>query len=122
MFGYEKLTAYQKALEFNRGIYVLLNSKVDLPRYIKDQLGRASLSVMLNIAEGSGRWGMKDQRNFYRIARSSAFECSSLIQFLLEVNEIKKEEASLHLDKINEVSRMLFGLIKNFESENIKQV
>ena len=54
MFPYENLEVYKKAFELNRRIYRILKEKNDLPAYLKSQLGRACLSVVLNIAEGSG--------------------------------------------------------------------
>ena len=53
MFGFEKLQVYQKAREFNLEIRrdVLSNEKLD--RVSRDQLRRAEMSIMLNIAEGT---------------------------------------------------------------------
>ena len=45
--------------------------KLRLPRYLKDQLNRASLSVCLNLAEGSGKTSIKDRKRFYEIALAS---------------------------------------------------
>jgi four helix bundle protein len=73
-FDFEKLTVYAKSKKFNKKIYEFLkSSKSD--RTTKDQLRRASFSIMLNIAEGSGRFSKADKRNFYIISRGSAFEC-----------------------------------------------
>lgn len=41
------------------------------------QMRRASVSILCNIAEGAGRWSARDQRNFYVIARGSALELES---------------------------------------------
>ncbi len=82
---------------------------------MKDQLGRASLSIQLNFAEGSGRFAKRDRRNFFVVARSSALECASLIQFLFAENEISVEEQSDFLASYEELSKMLFTMIKNLE-------
>ncbi|HEY6363652.1 MAG TPA: four helix bundle protein [Candidatus Binatia bacterium] len=36
--------------------------------------------MSLNIAEGNGRWHVRERRNFFRIARGSAFECVPLVK------------------------------------------
>lgn len=71
MFDFEKLDVYQKAKTFNKSVTNFLKvSKLD--RVTNDQLRRAAFSIMLNIAEGSGRFTKADKRNFYVIARGSA--------------------------------------------------
>jgi four helix bundle protein len=46
-------------------------------------VGRANLSIVLNMAEGSANISNRDRRNFMITARGSAFECSSIIEFPL---------------------------------------
>ena len=63
MFDFEKLIVYQKSKDFNSKVHnFLLNYKLD--RNTHDQLKRAAFSIMLNIAEGSGRFTKADKRNF----------------------------------------------------------
>ncbi len=50
------------------------------------------MSIMLNIAEGSGRFSNKDKRNFYVIARSSVFECVALLEVLKHDSVINESE------------------------------
>ena len=54
----------------------------NLNSYEKDLLSRASFSVVLNIAEGSGRFSKKDRQNFFVITRSSVFECVAILDVL----------------------------------------
>ncbi|HET6993447.1 MAG TPA: four helix bundle protein [Chitinophagaceae bacterium] len=113
MFSYEKLEVYKKAYRANQCVYRLFKENRIIPNYLKNQFGRASLSIMLNIAEGSGKFSDKDRRNFYVTARGSTFECASIVSFLYDEGEIliglKEELGSLY----EEISRMLFTMIKN---------
>ena len=81
----------KKAYAVNQRIYSLLKANKNIPGYARDQLGRASLSIVLNIAEGSAKFSNKDRRSFYVTARGSAFECASLIAFLQDENEIPND-------------------------------
>ena len=58
--------------------------KLSLPYYLKDQLLRASSSVVLNLAEGSAKYSHKDKLRFYGIAMASHRE----VQAILEIEEI----------------------------------
>ncbi len=75
----EKLICYQVALE----LQVLCASLVPPNhRVLQDQLERASLSVVCNIAEGAGRRSRKDKRRFYAMARGSATESAAIVDVL----------------------------------------
>ena len=54
--------------------------QVVVPTYLRDQLLRASSSVVLNIAEGSGKPTPADQRRFYGIALGSLRECQAILE------------------------------------------
>ena len=73
------------------------------------------MSIMLNIAEGSGKFSNKDRRNFYVTARGSIFECASIATFFKEETEISTDIADGLLASYEEMSRMLFTMIKNLE-------
>jgi four helix bundle protein len=65
---------FQLAVEFHRSC-----RSVVMPHYLKLQLLRASSSVALNLAEGSGKSGPKDQQRFYGIALGSLRECQAAL-------------------------------------------
>ena len=74
MFSFEKLEVYNKAYKTNQKVYRLLKGNKSIAPFTKNQLGRASLSIMLNIAEGSAKFSNKDRRNFFVVARGSVFD------------------------------------------------
>lgn len=74
-----KLFVYQVALQ----LHTLCASLVAvLNRIVRDQLERASLSVVLNIAEAGGRRSRRDKARYYAIARGSATEVAALLDVL----------------------------------------
>jgi len=84
-FDHEKWDVYHAALEF----VVLMSSLVEnLPRgkaYLADQLQRAASSIPLNIAEGAGENAISEKARFYRMAKRSATECSSILDVSLRL-------------------------------------
>jgi len=112
MFDFEKLTVYHKAKEYNKNVNQFL-SQNSLDRTTNDQLRRASFSIMLNIAEGTGRFTNPDRRNFYIIARGSTFECVAIFDYLKDINSIDENQFTGFYNELDELSRMLFAMIKN---------
>jgi four helix bundle protein len=70
---------------------------------------------MLTLAEGTSRFISKDRKNFFVIARGSAFECVAILEYLLETREITQDFFLDGEKKLEEISKMLFGLIKNMD-------
>ena len=111
-FDFQKLEVYKKAKEFHSGCKAILSS-APLERYAKDQLARASHSIVLNIAEGSGRITPADRRNFFATSRASVFECVAILDLLLDEKHIGAELYQLQLQRAGEISKMLFVMIRN---------
>jgi four helix bundle protein len=85
----KKFDAYQLALKLYEECKAL---KSHAP--VKDQLDRASLSILLNIAEGTGKPTAKDQRRFYAIALGSCRETQAMLEIL------KAEDALATVDRV----------------------
>jgi len=117
MFAFETKDIYWKAFRANKKIYKFLKANNTIPLYYKNQFGRASLSIMLNIAEGSAKFSIKDRKNFLIIARASAFECASLLNFLFDEGEITLELKTELYSSFDEISRILYIMIKNLDSK-----
>jgi len=110
----KNLTSIRSQKTSAKKTYSILDEK-SFDRVTNDQLRRASFSIMLNIAEGTSRFSNKDRKNFFVIARGSAFECVAIMEYLLETEEITQEDFLESEKKLEEISKMLFGLIKNLD-------
>lgn len=84
----EKFRTYNLAVEFYREC-----EKLIVPSHLRDHLLRASSSVVLNLAEGAGRFRSPDQQKFYRIAHGSFQECQAILTLAridrLELTKLK---------------------------------
>ena len=76
-------------------------------------MGRASFSVPLNIAEGSGKFSKPDRRNFFIISRASLFECVAIVDILKDKGDISEIQSQAIITGADELSRILFAMIKN---------
>ena len=76
----ERLDVYRVAREFDAFACTLVGRRGHAA--LRDQLQRASASVVLNIAEGCGRFAPGDKAHFYLIARGSAMECVAAMDVL----------------------------------------
>jgi len=110
---FEKLNVYKKTRKFVNMIYCIVKNFPKFENYgLTSQLTRASVSVLANLCEGCGRYTTKERNKFFRTSRSSAYECVALLQIAVDQNYIS-EETYLDLKKeIEEISRMLTGMIK----------
>ena len=114
MSAFESLQVYAKVKYFNSEILELLEECILRP-YVRDQHGRAALSIRLNIAECSSRLSLKDKRHFLVIARGSAFESVSLLEYLKDKNINTEEKYLYHCANIEEISKMLFAMNRKLE-------
>lgn len=112
MFDFQKLEVYQKTKSLNKEILMFLKPK-EVDPYIKDQLKRASLSININIAEGSGRFSKADKKHFYTIARGSVYECVSLLEILKDQRMIDDAVYLRFYNQYEIISKMLLGLINS---------
>jgi four helix bundle protein len=81
LFDHEKLRAYQEALRFASWVEPIIE-KLPAKLSARDQLDRASTSIVLNIAEGNGKRSHPDRCRFLDIARGSALESAACLDVL----------------------------------------
>jgi four helix bundle protein len=115
MFDFEKLEVYQiaKGVVIDSLKIIFTNTTID--QYIKDQWKKASLDILLNLAEATGRMTTVDKKHYITISRSSVFECVSILQILGETGALSMQEAQGLYDRYEKVSKMLLGMYRSHE-------
>ena len=112
IFDHERLTVYQKAIDFISWLHPVLEN---MPKRnaVYDQLDRASTSIALNIAEGNGKFTPRDRCRFFDIARGSALECASALDVLAAKAVVEEAEIIDGKELLKEIVSMIVGLIKS---------
>ena len=105
--NFRRLEVYQYAI---RLLPVAAGLAEALPRGhapLADQLRRASVSIPLNIAEGSGKTTNAEQRRFYAIARGSAMECAAILDACLALDLLTNDSLQPAEELLLSIVRML---------------
>ncbi|MFW6183807.1 MAG: four helix bundle protein [Chloroflexota bacterium] len=104
---------WRRSVEFADAIFVVADS---LPkRYqfsLADQLRRAALSIPTNIAEGTGRDGLKERKYFFRVAKGSVYEVVSLLIMSVRRGYVDDRTYGEHYKEANEIAAILTALAR----------
>jgi four helix bundle protein len=113
LFDHERLKVYREALRFVVWAGPLIE---ELPGKLaaKDQLDRASTSIVLNLAEGNGNRSHPDRCRYFDIARGSSVECAACLDVLVAREKISLSLAEEGKAILLEVVAMTAGLIARF--------
>ena len=110
---FEEIQAWQRARELNRKIYTVTSKdKFCRDFSLKDQIKRASISIMLNIAEGFARRTNKEFGRFLFIAHGSTAEVQSALYVAKDQDYISEDEFHTLYNDAEEISKMITGFIK----------
>ncbi len=108
---FEDIEAWQQAQGLVYKIYAICNAGPLAKDYgLKDQLRRAAVSIMANIAEGYGRRSPKEFAYFLDIARSSAFEVQSLLYVVRDVHGLPEQTFVALYQSTDKIQALIAGL------------
>ncbi len=114
MYRFEKLKAWQEAMNLVEDIYKLTTSFPKREAFgLVDQLRRAVSSVPLNIAEGSGCNTDREFIQFLSIARRSLYEVVTAVKIAERLGYIQEIEVTQSLAKCDKVGSLINGLINS---------
>jgi four helix bundle protein len=109
-FHHEKLTVYQRALEFAAWSQQLIES-VTKKTSTRDHLERSGDSIALNIAEGNGKFSQKDRARFFQIAHGSALESAACLDLLVARHCCDTDAITRGKAILEEIVKMLFKML-----------
>ena len=108
---FEEIIAWQKSKELTIDIYKIFKNSRDFS--FRDQIQRASVSIMNNIAEGFDRRGNKKFIRFLYISKASCSEIRSMLYLAKDLQYISEGEFKDFHNRSIEISKLLSGFIKS---------
>ncbi|HEY0080289.1 MAG TPA: four helix bundle protein [Pyrinomonadaceae bacterium] len=117
---FEDIQAWQKARQVTRMIYEITSQDRFAKDFgLRDQIRRASVSIMANIAEGFGRHSDKEFANFLNMAHGSASEVQSHLYVALDLHYIDQTSFEKLHGLLNEISRMTLVLAQHLRASKL---
>jgi len=118
---FEEIEAWKKARVLTREIYKVTSQGAFSKDYgLRDQIRRASVSVMSNIAEGFDRGGNKEFRQFLSMAKGSAAEVRAQLYVGLDAGYLNQEIFQRLYDMADETGRLVGGFMRYIENSEHK--
>ena len=114
MFDFEKLDVYQVVKDQNLRVLNFQQKNKDLDPYLMEQWKRASLSILLNLAEGTGHMTDADKKHYLTIARSSVYESVAILDLLKALKVIDDTIFQELYDGYEKSSKMLLGMYRSY--------
>lgn len=110
---FEELKCWKATRQITHEIYIVTREgKISKDFGMKDQIRRASLSTMNNIAEGFAKYSKKEFIRFLNISQSSAAEVKSRLYLITDLNYIKEKKLTDLHQQVDSTRRLTRGLIK----------
>lgn len=116
---FEDLLFWQKVRKLTKYIYKLTNNSGFKQDYgLKDQIQRASVSIMSNIAEGFGRGGNNEFIQFLFLSKGSNSEVQSQLYIAFDLGYIDESTFNRAYDLADEIGRLINSFIKSLKSSD----
>jgi len=118
---FEDIEAWQKARELTKAIYAMSNDGQFARDFgLRDQVRRASVSIMSNIAEGFGRGGNKEFMQFLSTAKGSASEVQAQLYVAIDAGYINQDQFQKLYSETEATARMIAGLLRYLQNSDFK--
>jgi len=118
---YEEIRGWQKARELTKFVYNLTQQGAFARDYgLKDQIQKAAVSIMSNIAEGFGRESNQDFMRFLSISKASANEVQSQLYVALDQGYITSAQFQQGYQLCDETIRAIGGFIRYLKKSPLK--
>jgi four helix bundle protein len=117
MFDFEKLEVYQVVKSQNLKVlnFLAKNTQVDL--YLNDEWKKASMNILLNLTEGTGRMSVQEKKQYYMSARGAVFECAAILILMKEMRIVHEDFFSELYAGYEQCSKMLLAMYRSMERQ-----
>ncbi|MBK1876622.1 four helix bundle protein [Pelagicoccus mobilis] len=116
---FEDLPIWQLARKLTASIYLKTRAgEFAHDRGLKDQIQRASVSIVSNIAEGFERKSDKEFINFLSIAKGSAGEVRAQLYVALDIDYITESEQIELNESFKDLSAQIAGLMRYLQNKD----
>lgn len=116
MKTFRDLDVWKKSVDFATHIYSLTSCFPTEEKYgLSSQIQRAVVLISSNIAEGSKRGSKKEFAHFLRIAQGSGAELETQLRIASNLSYVDKELLNLTINQLDDIMRMLTGLINSLK-------
>jgi len=113
MFDFEKLDLYQELKQLNLMVYQTIKDLKDVDAHVVDKWKKASMSSVLNLAEGTGKMTPSEKMQFYTSARGNIFECVAILDMVHRLGQIDEALFDVFYAGYEKVSKMLLGMYRS---------
>ena len=117
MFDFEKLEVYQLVKEQTNLVFKQIAKTEGLDSLIRDSWKNASLQVLLQLVQASGRVSTSEKKSLLTAARGYVFECSAILDLLKASGEVDAEKFEELYNNYERISKMLLGMFRSYESK-----
>ena len=108
---FEDLIVFQKAMTLSKEISsITFGGKFSKGWGLRDQIRRASVSILSNVAEGFGRYSNQEFKKYLAIANGSSFEVRAQLHLVRELGYVDELEVERLIQVCTEISMMIGGL------------
>jgi four helix bundle protein len=117
MFDFEKLEVYQVIKNHNIKVQKFILSKPDIDEEFLRLWKKASLEILLNLAEGTGRMNDAEKMEYLTLSRGSVFESVAIIDLLKGMGLLSEENYKEFYDGYEQASKMLLGMYRSYAAK-----
>src|SRR5689334_1039115 len=118
---FEDIESWKRARRFTNEIYKITGAgKFERDFGLRDQIRRAAVSVLSNIAEGFERGGDNEFLQFLSMAKASCGEARAQLYIALDQNYISATDFNALSNSANEVSQLIAGLMKYLRQSTLR--
>jgi len=115
---FEDIQAWKRGRDLAKAVYAVTRKGEFAKDFgLRDQIRRAAVSIISNIAEGFSRQTDKEFLQFLHVAKGSASEVQSQLYIALDLGYITHDEFDSLYKQVDEVGKLIFGLVRYLKEQ-----